>query len=155
MPPRNSVQLTEEELADFKKWVEAGKPNAGDTTKGGLLRAFEALTHLSVHRDRLPGDRAAEAGADLVRRGEKVMLDGERAERLLSLGAIRPWKEKEAGAPAPQLTARDMSGKTFPDQNQGPAADPTGQAEATDVQPPAIKPEDTQPASQVTDPYAK
>lgn len=111
-------------------------------------KAYEALTHLSVHRDRQPGEAPGMAGADLVYRHDKVELDDERAERLLKLGAIRPWSERTDQKP--ELTAREMSGKAFPDQAQGQAGGDAGAATDVDKQPEAS---DVQPPPAEQDPF--
>jgi len=157
MAPKVADQLTPEEVAAFRAWVAAGQP----PTMPEGLEEFEALTHLSVHRDQHPFHRG-EQGADLVRRGEKVLLDKARSSHLLRLGAIRPWEDREKGKEVATPTAADMSGKEFPDQNKGPegheqitATDPTKQPEATDPQPPAPGKDATATTATVTDPYAK
>jgi hypothetical protein len=115
---------------------------AAKTTK-----KYRALTHLSVHRDREAWDRAGEAGADFVERGDPVELDEARAARLLKLGAVEEWGDEAEKFP----TARDMSGKAFPDQGkQAAAGDPGNQPEATDVQP-----KDPGDKEGAPDPYAK
>lgn len=110
---------------------------------------YEALTHLSVHRDREAGEAPGMAGADLVYRGDKVSLDEERAERLLKLGAIRPWSER--GDQKPPLTARDMSGKAFPDQPSSQESPSTG-GPATEV---SQQPESNEPKPSEQDPFKK
>lgn len=117
-------------------------------------KAWRALTHLSVHRDRHQYDAPGQTGADFYERGDKVELDEERSKRLQDLGAIEPWDSDE---PDKFPTARDMSGKSFPDQQnktvgEGTAADPSNQPEATDVQPPVEK---GKAAGGAPDPYAK
>lgn len=78
---------------------------------------FQALVHLSVAR--LEDAAGIHRGADLVHRGELVDLTPEQAENLK--GKVRP--AAEADQPFPRLTARDLSGRRFPDQReQGLAA---------------------------------
>lgn len=120
-------------------------------------KKFRALTHLSVHRDRHPQDAPGQTGADFVERGDPVELDAERAERLLKLGAVEPWDADDAAEKFP--TARDMSGKAFPDQagksggKASTAADPTGQPESNDPQPSDSQPKEESKGT--PDPYAK
>lgn len=118
---------------------------------GPATKPYEALTHLSVHRDRQQGEAVGLAGADFVERGEKVDLDESRAARLLKLGAIRPWDQRNDIRPP--VTARDMTGKMFPVPMQ------TGNAPLP-ARPSGAPPEQTDPqpgeggAPAAIDPYA-
>lgn len=169
MPPKSTqAPLTDEEISQFRAWLQAGSPKAA--ASGEDVRDYEALTHLSVHRDREPGEVRGMAGADLVMRGSKVSLDKERAERLLGLGAIRPWEDKEGGKEVQYPRARDMTGKAFPAMAQVSDADVTaakqaaqehvtltGQPEGSDPQPTGEQPPPPAPSSPPVsppDPYA-
>ena len=167
MAPRStptSDMLTPDEIALFRQWLaqQTALPASKPT------RPWQALTHLSVHRDREPGERRSDVQSDLVYRGGRVDLDDERAERLLALGAIRPWEDKEAGKDMPRLTAADMSsGKSFPTPQIDPSQPEIDEEkaktqerievrgptdESNDPQPPPMA---SDPASTVNDPYAQ
>lgn len=146
-------------------------------------REYQAVTNLSLSRPRT-GNTQLEAGARLVRRGQKITFGDEYAdadvqiERLLAKGFIRPWADKDK--PMVRLTARDISGREFPDSPKLVAtaqdsarlnSQPTADGDAAALAPPEMKdpqpidqgpenappppPAAPAPAAPATDPYAK
>lgn len=72
---------------------------------------YQALVNLSISREDEPAGPLGRQ-ADLVYRGQFVDLTSAQVERLQ--GKIR--LASEADQPMPRLTARDLSGRRFPDQ---------------------------------------
>jgi hypothetical protein len=131
---------------------------------------YQALVHFSVSRERGPADPITiDPGADLVEKGNDVWLDSDapQTKQWLEQGAIRPWGKRND--PMPRVTARDLSGRRFPDQPKlaGTSADNTLRAQAQPISaanegdapegsdPQPTDPDDKKSGKGSEDPYAK
>jgi len=113
----------------------------------GPLKKFEALVNLSLGRG-----TDKEKQADIVHKGETVMLDDDTAKGFLTrhrVPVIRPVADKNE--PDPAIKAKDLFGERPPAQAFGARPDPPGASTVT-VNPEVKDPADPRNAPEANDP---
>lgn len=110
-------------------------------------RVFEALTNLSISRT-ITDPKSGEKMADIVHKGETVVLDEDTARGFLTrhrVPVIRPAKDQDS--PATAIRARDLFGERPRAEQFGARPDPPGasRVEVTDPADPRNAPEATDP----------
>jgi hypothetical protein len=141
MPPAKPVEPAE------AKAPPAEVPEAKPTETRPRSRVFEALTNLSISRT-ITDPKSGEKMADIVHKGETVVLDEDTARGFLTrhrVPVIRPAKDQDS--PAAAIRARDLFGERPRAEQFGARPDPPGasRVEVTDPADPRNAPEATDP----------
>jgi hypothetical protein len=143
MPPA-AKSVPEPVAAEAKPAAEVPEAKPAEARPKG--RVFEALANLSISRPAT--DKGGERMADIIHRGETVILTEEQAHGFLTrhrVPVIRPAKDQND--PAPAIRARDLFGERPRAEQFGARPDPPGasRVEVTDPADPRNAPEATDP----------
>jgi hypothetical protein len=118
-----------------------------DPKPKATTRLWEALTNLSISRT-ITDPKSGEKMADIVHKGETVILDEDTARGFLTrhrVPVIRPAKDQDS--PATAIRARDLFGERPRAEQFGARPDPPGasRVEVNDPADPRNAPEATDP----------
>jgi hypothetical protein len=122
-----------------------------DPKPKATTRLWLALANLSISRT-ITDPKSGEKMADIVHKGETVVLDEDTARGFLTrhrVPVIRPAKDQDS--PAAAIRARDLFGERPRAEQFGARPDPPG-ASRIEVNPEVADPADPRNAPEATDP---